>query len=252
MSRQFLAGAARLTHAPNVEFVEVVTNASFTEEQLDDFVGRCSVDRLSMWATFHPTQIELDQFLEGVKGASDRGAHVVAHALLFPDTIEVVKELLAACEVLGIRTDVTLGNNFNDAYPGRGPIPMAGRRAEVEALYRSPVALEALGVGLIMPYGERCSAGHDYVRIMENGDVYPCGPYAISRLDRLGSAVDPLFSLVVRETRYRACASGMTCFCKEDYFHLELVRERLRFPRSLGYYETLPEEPATGLHPVAE
>lgn len=82
-----------------------------------------------------------------------------------------------------------------------------------------------------------CSAGHDYLRVFSNGEVYPCSPYRAVVERRLGSALDPGFVPKLRDERSAPCGASGICACKEDYFHLEVARPRLKFNRSLGYYE---------------
>lgn len=238
MAQAFLEGAAWLSNQPNIAIVELVTNGSFTERTLAMFAARANMARTSFWITYHHGQIAPETLVARAARAQASGAFVVVHALLFPDTIEPVRHLAALCGRAGVRTDVTLGHNLNQAYPGQGLAPLI--ETDVQALidgYRDPRALEAMVIAHRGPRGHRCSAGHDYLRIFSDGAVYPCAPYREMAEQRLGSALDPGFVPPLRVEPYAPCLASGMCACKEDYFHLERVRAALRFPRSLGYYE---------------
>lgn len=245
VSKEFLEGAAWLSRQENVRFVELVSNASFTPTQLRKFVASARVDRLSLWATYHHGQIELVRFIAACGEAQRLGIHVVAHALVFPDTIDATRAMIRDCQREGIRTDVTLGLNSNVVYPGLGVVPAATTHLSVvPELYRDEAAIEAFRTAMTRWRGQPCSAGHDYFRVMENGDVYPCGAYGLLMQAKLGSALDDGFVPKLREETYGPCNGYTACFCKEDYFHLKIAREKLSFERSLGYYKQNSEASA--------
>jgi MoaA/NifB/PqqE/SkfB family radical SAM enzyme len=239
LSKDFLSGAAWLSRQGHVEFVELVTNGSFREKHLELLAANGEIAKFTFWITYHHPQVTAENLVRAASTARDAGVFVVVHALAFPDTLDVVRRLVALCKEAGVRTDVTAGQNFNRCYPDHGFVPLAdGNAEELARLYRHPLALEALQIAAHRSAGQPCSAGHDYVFVSDRGDVFPCKCYAdFLPHTCLGSALRPGFVPFLREEPYAPCGSPQPCVCKEDYFHLACVRPHLAMGPSLGYYQ---------------
>jgi MoaA/NifB/PqqE/SkfB family radical SAM enzyme len=237
-SKEFLRGAAWLCAQSNIDFVELVTNGSFTSRQFRGWAATCSMDRISLWITYHHTEIAAETLVTNARMAQDVGAFVVVHALVFPDNLQAIEHLVELCKEAGLRTDVTIGHNFNGAYPRNGLLAILETEPRVlVSMYRHTAALRTMVTAHRGPKGEPCSAGHDYIRIYPDGGVYPCAPYRGLPSKQIGSALDPDFVPVLRAEAYAPCEADGLCGCKEDYLHLRTARSVLRFPKSLGYYE---------------
>jgi hypothetical protein len=238
VSQSFLRGAAWLSHQSNLRFVEVVSNGSFRRSQFEGWARACDIGKISLWLTYHPGQIEPEEIVASARLAQASGAFAVVHSLLFPGGRDAIERLADLCRKDNIRTEVTIGHNYNGAFASAGAIPIVETEPQqLVALYRDEAALRATLTANVRPKGQPCSAGHDYIRIYPDGFVYPCGPYRGLPEARMGSALDPGFVPALRVEPYADCAWEGPCRCKEDYFHLAIARENLRFPRSLGYYE---------------
>jgi MoaA/NifB/PqqE/SkfB family radical SAM enzyme len=249
VSLEFLAGAARLSRQHNVQFVELLTNGSFREEQFRKFAAAADIKRITLWMTYHSTQVSAESLVERAMLARSLGAFVIIHSLIFPDNQEKIDHLNELCREKGIPTDVTAGHNYNDAY-GKGDfIPVLRTDPKALLRYRNKAALKAMLVAHKAVNQQMCSAGHDYIFIRSDGEVFPCGAYGMLSRGRLGSALDPLFVPSLQSNNYSPCQNTGVCSCKEDYFHLKIARLGLRMGPSLGYYE--PEEPP-GVQPVAD
>jgi MoaA/NifB/PqqE/SkfB family radical SAM enzyme len=241
VSKAFLRGAAWLSQQPNIDFVELVTNGSFTKSQFRKWASTCVIDRISLWMTYHHTEIGPGSVVDAAQLAQDAGAFVVVHSLIFPDNLAGIERLVRLCKEKGIRTDVTVGHNFNHAYPTGLLAILETEPNALVSLYRDTAALHATLAAHREPKGQPCSAGHDYIRINSDGSVYPCSPYRQLPDQYLGSALDPDFVPPLRAETYAPCRLDELCGCKEDFFHLEVAHSALRFPRSLGYYEPAPD-----------
>lgn len=241
VSEEFLAAAARMSREKNIRFVELVTNGSLLTSRLPRMIAEHGVDlsKLSLWITFHPTEISVRQLVDNAAYAQRRGASVIVNALLFPDTIERIAELHQLCAANELVTNVDLGQDFNDAYAGFPFIPLM----QDEQLLNSTVLIENRNMAMVSviaaaaPKGLNCSAGHDYIFIGRGGNVYPClGYLRYLPNSKLGSALDPSFVPSMRAQTYAPCGVATGCTCKEDFLHLEIAQPGPVRERSLGYW----------------
>jgi MoaA/NifB/PqqE/SkfB family radical SAM enzyme len=245
VSTEFIKGAAWLTRQRSIEVVELVTNGSFRAEQFRRFAAEAEVSRLSLWITYHPTEISAEQLVEAAALAQSLGAFVVVHSLLFPDNREVVARMRALCEERGIRTDVTAGHNYNGAFGSADYVVVAADDPLLRDNYRHETVMNAMLAAHRNTRGLDCSAGHDYLFVKANGDIFPCLPYGRAGLPlRLGSALQAGFVPPLRRETYAPCQNDGRCSCKEDYLHLKVVHSTLRTRKSLGYYEEVGRPPA--------
>lgn len=238
LSSDFLKGVSFLSKSDHVEFIEIVTNGSFSKNYFESFARGSNVNKISLWITFHHEQIAPERLLDTAKFAQDLGAFVVVNILLFPDSLEVGLKMVGLCKKFGIRTDCTLGSNYCGAYPTDSDLPFLDSHfGEIARFYRHKAALAASIIGYLGPKGYNCSAGHDYIVIENNGDVYPCAPYECNPSNKLGNFLgNPKFVPRLRPDKYAPCFHAEHCGCKEDFLHLEVVRSQLDFGPSLGYY----------------
>lgn len=247
VSDEFLAAASHMTQEPNIRFVELVTNGSLLTGRLGKMRDEHNADvaKLALWITFHHTQTTIARLLENALAAKQQGAFVVVNALLFPDQLELVRELHAQCEAHGLPTNVDLGQDFNDAYGGHELIPLAadvGRYRSQSLITNARMASLSV-VAAASPKGLNCSAGHDYIFIDPAGAVFPCFAYRRYVCDsQLGSSLDPDFIPRLRAERYRPCAVDKGCTCKEDFLHLQAAQQSRAGQRSLGYWPPAPEQ----------
>jgi hypothetical protein len=241
VSSQVLAGAAWLSKQKNIEFVELLTNGSFRHEQFRRFADQADVSRITLWITYHPTEIEAERVVEAAAFARSLGAFVVVHGLLFPDSVAAISHMKQLCQERDLLCDVTAGHNYNAAY-GEAEYLVLGSGHQALSQYRHQAALQAMLAANQGARGRPCSAGHDYFHIRPSGDVYPCSPYSSNPQHRMGSALDPTFVPQLR-AGYSPCEALGPCGCKEDYLHLQIARSSLQMGPSLGYYQEGVIEP---------
>lgn len=232
-SRQFLEGAAWLSNQPNIRFVELVTNASLLKSRLRTFGQTADLTRISLWATYHPTEITIDRFMGNVLAARDHGCFVVVNALLFPDTITGIEALRERTREEGIHFNVDLGyhpeadtGTYSKSADVVPLVDTADWHREALRLGVDPDLLSANLVGLNDVTGQPCSAGHRYFFIGIDGDVYGCSRYYDLQHNRLGNVLDEGFGLPRRELPWAACAAPYGCSNKEDFLNLRLVEQR--------------------------
>lgn len=246
VSPEFLAAASDMTTKRNIRFVELVTNGSLLTGGLKRMIDAgADLSKLTLWITFHHTEISPERLVENAIFAARQGAFVVVNALLFPDALEPIARLGELCAAHGLATNVDLGQNFNDAYPNSPFIPLApDENAQALSAHLPDSAMAMIGVvAAAAPLGLNCSAGHDYIFVDRSGDVYPCLAYLRYRPGaKMGCALDPEFIPPLRAMKYAPCAVEKGCTCKEDFLHLEAAAGPTR-ERSLGYRPPAPARP---------
>ncbi len=256
VSWDFLKGAVRISESPNIRFVELVTNGSLLKKRLPRFIDDHGADpgRFSLWVTYHHTEISAPDLVDQVGFARDLGVEVVVNSLVFPDNADDLRHLAALCRERDLRLNVDLGQNFNAAYEGRPFVTVLDDK--VVAVMRDLKTDPRIQVTSITawgsPAGLQCSAGHDYVHITPDGDVFPCRGYqAGGRKTRLGSAVDETFTLDLRQEEFMRCALVRGCTCKEDFLHMRMARTPGRGDHrslGLGYPGTVPDSELALVH----
>lgn len=242
VSEEFLDRAAWLTRQPPLGFVELVTNGSLLKQRMARQLAAADLGRLSLWITFHHTEIAPEVLVENARHAAGLGAFVIVNALAFPDSLAAIERLAALCRAHGLRFNLDMGYNLNGAYPGDfvpvlAPLDPASAACLRELLGRPVERLRDELRLTARPFGHACSAGHDYIHVRSDGAVFPCRPYSIpGEIWKLGSALDPDFMPVRRAERDAPCAAIGTCVCKEDFLHLASLRGGPRAAPTLGRF----------------
>lgn len=80
---------AELTHVPHVDSVAVQSNIS----RGLDWLFECRTDRLSFWATYHPTEVDRVAFLRKVEAVLKSGAAISVGVVGVPDFAEEIASL---------------------------------------------------------------------------------------------------------------------------------------------------------------
>lgn len=257
-SRPFLSKAAWLSARPNVDFVELVTNGSLLRRRLEQLDREGDIGRISLWVTYHPTEIPLRRFIANASFAQEHfGCFVVVNGLLFPDNEREVVELRRAAEEAGLRFNLDLGYDPltpHGVHTDLGTMVPVLRDREEDGLARArrlgvnPDLLDLNMAAMRDLRGRTCSAGHDYFYIGIHGDVYRCSRYQALGKDRLGNVLDDGFDLRPSGEPFTACGAGFGCGNKEDFLHLRRPRRATGpLPPSLGWVERDP--PAAGSTP---
>lgn len=223
ISKSYLSSVAKLTHAENLDFVEILTNGSFSLSQIDRLAEVANFSKLSLWMTFHHTQIEMEKFLTAASYAQDKGASVVVHGLIFPDSLGTTRILKSKCLKRKIKFHSAFGFNFGNAYPSASSFVPAATDPKIwhqAQRLNTGTDLDALAKAF-KPKGRLCSAGHLYFFVNSDGDVYRCLTYSgLGKFPALGSSLDPDFVPQSAKNQFSPCGSQKPCLCGEDHQHL--------------------------------
>jgi MoaA/NifB/PqqE/SkfB family radical SAM enzyme len=246
-SRAFLAKAAWLSTRPNIGFVELLTNGSLLNRRLEQLDHEGDISKISLWATFHHSQINLSRFIQNVRLAQERyGCFVVVNGLLFPGNEDAIAELKKAADEAGLRFNLDLGYD---------PLTPHGVHTELDTMV--PVLRERPGDGIARAIrlgahadllelnlaamrdlrGAQCSAGHTYFYIGIRGDVYRCSRYQALGKGRLGNVLDDGFELQLSSEPWMPCCAGFGCGNKEDFLNLRRNSSDRSTAPSLGWID---------------
>ncbi len=229
-SNDFLEQAGWLTRQPNVEFVELLSNASLLSRRLPQMGNNANLGKLSLWLTYHDGEIDLERFFKNARVAQDDyGCFTVVNVLLFPDNGSLVESFVDRAREYGLRYNIDLGYDpelpaeSQDDFDPEHAVPIL---ATTDVLRRTQelggdtalteVALQAL----VSPQGSPCRAGYDHIFIGIDGEVHPCSRYSVLERQRIGNVLDPEFQLRLRENTWAPCTAANSCCNKEDFLNL--------------------------------
>ena len=259
VSREFMERAAWLSGRENISFVELVTNGSLFTKRLKSIEeDGGDLSKISLWVTFHHTEIAMDKFLEQVEYADELGTFVVVNTLLFPHPLPMVQELHEKCKERGLRINVDPGyRDGGSSYDHGALIPILAEPNGKEILYDLAANENVLDANLraaVSADGELCSAGGDYFIILPDGRVGPCCPL-LSKGIQLGNMLNPDYHLKPGKKKYIRCnvdervpvlsrlpfigdrfRERKFCKNKEDFGHLKVIRENEPRSPSFGWF----------------
>jgi MoaA/NifB/PqqE/SkfB family radical SAM enzyme len=184
-----------LSHLPQVRRVSIQTNGSAPS----DFLDRCNLDRLSLWISWHPTEIGCEDFAARVRALHARGVRLSVGAVAVPAHLEAV-EALRALLPAGVPTWI------NAQKPGvRYDADTMARWTRLDPTF-------PLDVRPHVSRGRACATGEDVVSVDGDGTVRRCHfvPEILGNLytDDLGALLGP-----------RPCPRAR-CDCYIGYAHL--------------------------------
>jgi len=228
-SKTFLERAAWLTTRGHIEFVELLTNGALLGRGLPRLLAQADSSKVSLWITHHPAEVSAGKLIENARLAQEvYGCFVVVNALLFPDNVESIMALRDMAVESGLRFNVDLG--YNPRTP-RGLVGSSGQMVPSLRLQDFQSVLDKVGANhrlvqinlraLEGVQSQPCRAGHSYVYIAINGDVYRCSRYYVLRRNKIGNVRDREFRLRPLSGPASPCEAAFGCCNKEDFLNLE-------------------------------
>lgn len=209
---------ARLTHLEHVERAAVQTNLSCTL----DWVQRCRVEKLGIWATYHPEWMKRRRFVAQCEKLSSLGVRHSAGMVgfrRFADEAEALRRELPQDTYLWINA---VKDGKEETY---GPEDVE-RFARIDPLF--PVN------NTHHPsLGRACRAGQSVISVDGHGTARRC--HFIK--EDLGNIYEPGFDAVLKP---RPCSKD-TCGCHIGYVHLEYLELDRVF--GSGILERVPVAP---------
>lgn len=216
--RWYRQAMEHLSHLPHIRKVAVQTNLSCSV----DWLQRCRVDRLGIWATFHPTEVALDRFAAKVHQVRQLGVSLSVGVVGVPEHREQIAQLRAA-----IPPDVYVWINAQ----GRRTRKYLG---EEVAFFQAIDPLFELNLKRHRSGGRACRTGETVFTVDGTGAMRRC--HFIDTVIGNIYRVDWLEAL-----RPRPCERAF-CKCHIGYVHLEHLQLDRVFGNGILERSITPEQ----------
>jgi len=248
-SEDFLDQVSWLTNKKNIKFVELLTNGSLLKQGLPKLKNKeANFKKLSLWITYHPSQISIEKFIDNVRLAQETyECFVIVNGVIFPDNIEHIKSLKKVADKYNLRLNLDLG--YDPLIPATSNgVSDIGKSIPILQHYPNLNFLLDLGandmilktniLSMKKPKDQLCSAGHNYICIAINGDVYPCSRYFVLKKNKLGNILENEDVIKLKSNKWTKCIAKSGCCNKEDFLNLKIIENYTqKITRSLGWYK---------------
>jgi hypothetical protein len=207
--RWYQQALVALTNLDHVDRAVIQTNLSCRL----DWVPACRLDRLALWTTFHPNEVERSTFVARVRLLYDQGVRL-------------------SVGVVGLREHFEEIACLRDELPGEVYLWINAYK-RVADYYAEPDVRRLEAIDPYFPInnvrhaslGEPCAAGHASFTVDGAGTMRRC--------HFVGEPIGNVYSPDWRDAlRRRACPND-TCSCHIGYVHLERLRQDLIYGDNL-------------------
>jgi MoaA/NifB/PqqE/SkfB family radical SAM enzyme len=215
--RRYQRAFRALTHMPQVQKVAIQTNLSCRL----DWVEACVKERIGIWATYHPSQVERARFAAKCRELDQRGVRLsvgVVGVKEHAGEIEAIRAELPAHIYVWINAYKRLPDYYSD--------DDLRRFIEVDPLF--PINNQRHP-----SQGMACNAGETVISVDGDGTVRRCHFIKTA----IGNLYEPGFEAVLRP---RPCTNE-TCGCHIGYIHMPHLQLQAIF--GAGLLERIPSEP---------
>lgn len=176
LSPEIQEGVIRLSHHPKVEGISFSSNMIASDDKVAAFLDRANLPKLGMGCTIHDTQLteeQIEGFFRRIEMIQKRGVLVFVGYVAKPDRFEYMKRYKARLDALGVPF---ISNEYNGACE-HVPYPEA-YTAEERAAVREYLFADHYFDMLVErknPRGKPCLAGHRYIYLSGEGNIFACG-----------------------------------------------------------------------------
>jgi MoaA/NifB/PqqE/SkfB family radical SAM enzyme len=193
---RYQSAIARLSNMDHVEKVAIQTNLSCKL----DWINRCNRDRLGIWATYHPGEVQRERFLERCNTLS---AQKIRHSVGIVGLKEHFDEIQSVRKELPAKTYLWINayKREKDYYS----------ESDVQLL-QSIDPLFHLNNQYHPSSGRDCRAGSSVVSVDGNGDIRRC--------HFIPDVVSNIYSTNFTEALVQKQCSNTVCGCHIGYVHM--------------------------------
>ncbi|MDD5410225.1 MAG: hypothetical protein PHF31_02245 [Methylobacter sp.] len=201
---------------------------------IEPFLDSLDTSKLGMGCTLHDTVIkDIDGFFEKARKIKDKGVNLYIGYVALPQKIDIIKQYKQRCDDLGIpllmngligKLAGVQGADSSLDYPRDYTL---NELSELKDLWDSPHSYKML-LESSETKGMLCSAGHQYIYINPQGDVFPCSGIKKS----IGNIIDGTLKLQTEDTICPVSA----CWCDNENQALRIVDKNYERTRTLRIY----------------
>ncbi len=174
------------------------TNLSWSNEELDGFLGRVSPRRVRFETSFHPHCTETRPFLEKALLIRQRGFDFIHRLVAYPDLLGRIPRFREEFAQHGLTFVVNPfqgfynGRQYPGAYSDAEKALIAGATVNIEGSRENVPHKEFVQQMLAgeSPKGRLCRTGYQHVRIEDDGRVYRCVEYSGKDWEPLGHFIN--------------------------------------------------------------
>jgi MoaA/NifB/PqqE/SkfB family radical SAM enzyme len=195
------------------------------------FLDSLDTSKLGMGCTLHDTVIkDIDGFFEKAKKIKEKGVDLYIGYVAIPKKIEIIKQYKKRCDDLDIPFIINglIGKQMgahgvltSQEYPRDYTLE---ELSELKSIWDSPHSYQML-LESSETKGMLCSAGHQYIYINDQGDVFPCSNIKTS----IGNIIH---GTTIFQNKDMICPVS-TCWCGNENQALKIVDQNYVRSRTL-------------------
>ncbi|HTY13925.1 MAG TPA: SPASM domain-containing protein [Candidatus Omnitrophota bacterium] len=247
-SQQLMDGIRNICNTPsNIANVSFSTNlAADWEKVIGPFFSSIDTGRIGIGCTLHDTVIsDIDGFFDKVKRIKELGAELYVGYVAVPGRIDRIARYKKICDDIGVPLIMNglvgklLGAQAADPSLEYPRDYTSNEISELKVLWDTPHSFKLL-IESCRTQGMECSAGHNYVYINHNGDVFPCAHIKNS----LGNILKDRIALRTEDT----ICPNPTCWCGNENQALRIVDRNYDRSRTLRIFHPKKEVPYEHLY----
>lgn len=212
--RHYREAMITLSHAPGVRRIAAQTNLSFDPRWLE----RADPSAISLWCTYHPSQVSRAAFLERCATLDELGIRYCVG-------------------MVGIRSDIPEIEAMRDALPASTYLWVNAFK-RVADYYDPSSRNRILGVDPLFGFNERRHASRGHICATGDSSIMVDGDGVIRRCHFVDEVLGNLYEPGWESGLHRRRCPNETCGCYIGYVHLE--RLRLGEVYGEGLVERLP------------
>jgi MoaA/NifB/PqqE/SkfB family radical SAM enzyme len=213
--RSYQEALAALTQLPHVDRAAIQTNLSCGL----DWVFECRLDRLALWATFHPSEVRLDPFVRKVRLLHEQGVRLSIGVVGLHEHFEEIARLRAE-----LPAEIYLWVNAFKRRPGYYTAEESRWLAEIDPYFPTNNTHH-------LSRGEPCAAGETSFTVDGSGMMRRCHFVA----EPIGNIHAPDWEAALRP---RSCPNAV-CGCHIGYVNLSRLNQARIY--GAGLLERIPE-----------
>lgn len=200
---------AKLTHLDHIERAVIQTNLSCGL----GWVSSCRLDRLALWATFHPTEVKLDSFVLKVQQLHQLGVRLSVGIVGLREHLEIIRALREA-----LPREVYLWINAYKRVPDYYSTQELNILESVDPWF--PVNNQRHS-----SLGKDCQAGHTSFTVDGAG--------AMRRCHFISTPIGNIYTQDWRSRLLRRACPNETCSCHIGYVYLDPLRQDLVYGQNV-------------------